>query len=486
MAWKGPDWEGWNNNLSNQGTMKTTMTHKNFQAAFRLGLLFTLAGSAGLLAQGPLAPPTWGSFPFADQALDSTGVPRSNMKSLTQTDPGQPIPSRDADLPDLNGSGVAYTIKAPGHYYLSENLVGDKPIVIDADNVTLDLRGFEMRYVPGSASGPATAAISSTHARVTVRNGKIVGGWSDGVVLGGEAHVDSIAVAGIESFGVKVGENSFVQKCQVQGPPLGEQPMPRPHAGIFAEGCSVVSHSSVKMIHGKGIEVTDGSRIVDCTACGCVGCGIVGMNNNAVFGCTALQCGVTGIDFGMGNSIVNCTASKCGDDGFLTRAGCTLTHCISQENQGDGFAAEPMDPEGPEPWTAVSFLHCSATWNNHNGFLTTINSSFTHCTADMNGTHGTPSHGFEIGDGNRVVRCTATNNGAAGIGGGDHNYIEANQSHGNGGYGIAVSSGSNTVIRNQVKGNASGALFPAPAAGTGIAPIQPAFSATNPMANFDL
>lgn len=100
------------------------------------------------------------------------------MKTLMHIDAGQHIPSRDASNANLNGSLGYYNLTAPGRYYLTENL--DKNIVISSDNVTLDLGGFEVRYV-GTITGPV--AISATGAVITYRrtkviNGRVRGNWS--------------------------------------------------------------------------------------------------------------------------------------------------------------------------------------------------------------------------------------------------------------------------------------------------------------------
>src|SRR4030095_6606576 len=71
------------------------------------------------LAQGPLTPP---------------GAAAPTMKTLDQLEPRTPI------------STLPFTISSPGSYYVTSNLTGvagQHGITINADNVTLDLGGFE-------------------------------------------------------------------------------------------------------------------------------------------------------------------------------------------------------------------------------------------------------------------------------------------------------------------------------------------------------
>lgn len=463
-----------------------------------LGMLAFLPSS--LLAQGPLTPPPFGSAPISDEALDSTGAPKVSMKTLSQTDPGQPIPSRDPSMVDLNGTGPAYHITASGHYFLTQDLIGDTPILIESDGVTLDLRGFEVRYVAGGGAGGV--AITSdvggvTYNRITVKNGRVVGGWTEGIRIGGMSSVKDMEVSGPLSFCIHVGGTSLVEDCQVLGP--DEDPTgPGPHSGIWAGNCSVITGCTAREIHGKGIETGNGSTIVDCTACSNLGCGIVGLKGNTVKNSTATRNGVTGIDFYEGNTISDCNASENGKEGFLVRSGSTLQNCVARCNQLEGFVAEPANIGDPNYRnTAVNFLQCSSSENRADGFRSGINTLFTHCTADRNGSPavdpvnepgfppspGSPAtgNGFDIEEGSRMLNCVATNNKLSGIIGGRFNQVSDCTVHSNDHFGIELATDENVIVRNYIRGNTTGAIN---LAGGSIAPFALPSVSTNPLANY--
>lgn len=481
--------------------MKTPFSFTaTFHRVSLAGVIIALGATGPVLGQGFLTPPANGSLPLVDQALDALGNPESNMKSLTQIQPGQVIPSKDPNLPDLNGTLAAYTISTPGNYYLTENLVGDKPVVITSDDVTLDLSGFEMRFTGGA---PAIAISVAPGAggppqRIHVRNGFIIGGWDAGVVLPDYCSVRDLNVSGASTFAISVGAQSTVHNCIVQGQPLEGAEGPMPHAGIFGGVGAVISHSTAREIHGVGIETDRTGRIVDCTSNCNLGRGIVGADGTSVEGCTSFMNNEAGIAVGAGSSVLNCSSHENFAAGYHLRTGSTLAHCTSRLNQGQGYLAEgdvPGEPRGegaigfPFSANGSSFQHCSATQNTLSGFQTTINSTFVHCTADRNGTPDdgggmAAGSGFDLIDSCRVVNCMASNNFVHGIIGLEDNYLEQNTCHTNGVDGINLSSTANTVIKNYLKFNGGAPTTPAAGAG-GIAPIVlPSAAAPNPFGNF--
>lgn len=210
-----------------------------------------------------------------------------------------------------------------------------------------------------------------------------------------------------------------------------------------------------------------------------------------------------GYDLGPGSSVINSSACQNRDNGFHLRAGSVVAHCTSRMNRRFGYLAESEDPiDVFDPFAnprltpeATSFQHCAASRNFGDGFRATVNSTFTHCTADAiepgpGYRTAAKADGFEIIDSCRLVNCMASNNTDAGIRGLEDNYLEQNTVHTNGSAGIDLGSAANTVIKNYLKFNPIDFMVggaPAPGGGVGgIAPVvlPSAPPPLNPFGNF--
>src|SRR4051794_6480374 len=108
-------------------------------------LLSAFLGPA-IQAQGPLTPP---------------GAPAPTMKSLDQIEARTPI------------SAAPFNINASGSYYLTKNLVvaTGSAIAISANNVTLDLNGFNISSTESPASTNVAIYASGTYRNITILNG---------------------------------------------------------------------------------------------------------------------------------------------------------------------------------------------------------------------------------------------------------------------------------------------------------------------------
>jgi parallel beta-helix repeat protein len=342
------------------------------------------------IGQGSLSPPTNASPYVTERALTPGGAPRPSMKTLMQIDPGEHIPSRDTGRTDLNGSLGYYNFSSPGRYYLTENL--DKNIVVNSENVTIDLCGFEIRFI-GAGPGPtaiSTVSVLGTINRLKVINGRIRGAWNIGIEAGSDCVIDGVDISDQKTYGVKLGTGALVNGCTVHGPwNQGMGGGAGPHQGIYAHDNSVISRCTVSGIQAIGILGQNSARITDCIASNNAGCGIVAGDAASLQGCTAYNNGVTGIDVSSGNTILNCTAQGNGGAGFRNRSGASLSNCTSRYNRGEGFLAEAnnvMDQTYTK--NACTYLNCVAQNNTTDGFKTTIDGSYTHCNANANGTAG--------------------------------------------------------------------------------------------------
>src|SRR5678815_2306816 len=152
-------------------------------------------GSSFLLAQGPLTPP---------------GAPAPTMKTLEQIEPRTPI------------SALPFTITASGSYYVTGNLTGvanQHGITINADNVTLDLGGFEL-VGPGIGLTSGIRTINA-HNNTTIRNGTVRGWLRDSVAAESaactEMHVENVRVFNGGGAGIFLGDNGTAKGCEVRG-----------------------------------------------------------------------------------------------------------------------------------------------------------------------------------------------------------------------------------------------------------------------------
>lgn len=115
---------------------------------------------------------------------------------------------------------------APGSYYLTGNLTANSSsagITIAADNVTLDLNGFEL--VGGGSGTVSGINVPSAQKNISVRNG-IVRGWTNGGVHGDKASnslfenlrvSDNSGTSGGGAPGLTIGSGSLARECAAQG-----------------------------------------------------------------------------------------------------------------------------------------------------------------------------------------------------------------------------------------------------------------------------
>lgn len=207
------------------------------------------------------------------------------MRTLQEIEPRTPIgpvatPGDDDSL---------FRITVPGNYYLTGDVLGEfgkKGIEINAENVTIDLMGFEMFGVFGSLD-----AIEGTNflRGVTVRNGRIANWGGRGVDL------------------------QFVNDVVVED--------------LIVSGCA-----------GAGITTYLNGAVRDCTVSGCV-FGIELNGNGVITGCTVFENSNNGIDTGWGTHVAHCVARDNGGHGYLIGNGCSVADCTSMGNSNTGFWA---------------------------------------------------------------------------------------------------------------------------------------------------
>lgn len=218
-------------------------------------LFAAVLASATVAAAGPIDPPIG--------PVESTGRfgPRTEIND-TNT-PG------DADS--------LFVITQPGSYYLAGNITGvtgKNGIEISANNVTLDLNGFEIVGVGGSLAG------ISAGSRVANRNG-IVRNWGgNGITAGSESLFSGLLLQSNQGHGLFAGTGSTVVKCIAKyNGSIGINVLANSMVdrcistsndadGIYAGADSVVARCVAEGNGEDGIDVSDAVLVRDCVCNG--------------------------------------------------------------------------------------------------------------------------------------------------------------------------------------------------------------------------
>ena len=282
-------------------------------------VLFLVISVGRVLAQGSLTPP---------------GIPAPTMKTLDQIEARNPI------------SSIPFTISQSGSYYLTSNLTGvaaQNGIVIAADNVSLDMRGFTLKGVSNSLDG---IALTSGRQNIAVRNGKLTswGQWGvDAANSNNTAFVD-LQILG-NGLGLRAQANATVERCQAYGN--------SDFGFIVVLGSRIVSCGSQKNTKG-GFQIGDGTVI----------------SNSTAIGNTTL-----GIDAGLGSVITGCTIKDNGGIGIQTNASCKIDNCTVRTNGGNGITAAK----------GAIIMGCTSIGNGGNGIVVGTTSLVKDCNVGASG-----------------------------------------------------------------------------------------------------
>jgi parallel beta-helix repeat protein len=358
---------------------------------------------------------------FAQGSLTPPGPPAPTMKTLQQVEPRTPI----------SQTNVPYVINIPGSYYLTENLFavgfGTTGIVVNAQNVTLDLKGFT---IANSEVGQFQygIVIASISRNVTVRDGTVLGAQFDGVTAGTFGGPDcqfrNLRLLLNGRDGLVAGNNAVITGCTASG--NGDDG--------FVTGIGCTLNQCAARENGDAGFATGGGNTLTASAA----------SSNAV----------TGMFLGPGNNATDCTAYSNGGVGFRADFGSTIRDCTAYLNGGDGIDA---------------------------GQGCTI----TGCTAQLN-----TDDGIEVSGGCLVEGNTGRQNGNDRSGAGIHATANGNRIDGNivslNDRGIDVDAGGNVIVRNSATGNTTEYDIFSPGNSVGpILTLADPITSTNPWANFD-
>jgi hypothetical protein len=439
---------------------------------------FLFASTLSIFAQGSLTPP---------------GAPSPTMKTLDEVEPRTPI------------SSVPFTISSSGSYYLTRSLTAaasTTAITVDADNVSIDLRGHILSGTNATAVG---INVPSNRSNLVVENG-ILRSFTTGVNApgvdgarlerltvsdcGGGAFGSASLGAGFNSIfrdcvvirhnggnpsaGFNVGFNAVVENCSAS------QGSGSAH-GFLSTSFSNFSHCSANSNAGDGFSVgigsifrscassqnfgsgfsaTSGARFESCDSYNNIGNGIVGSNDCAVTNCVVRGSGGTaGISCGDGSSLVNCVSSgntnaTAQSGGFVVGNGCSVIGCVAKANTNTNGTGTAFTGYGITTGSDCTVKDCTVQGNKGDGIQASSGSEIVNCTSNGNG-NGVNGSGI-IGAVRMLVRnCTVVDNRKNGIAvSGDSVVLENHASHnGQGASAAGIDTTLNSGTNSRIEGN---------------------------------
>lgn len=350
-----------------------------------LATLGILAAASNLLA-GPLTPPP--------------GPVAATQKTLAEVEPRIAINATNTPG-DANN---IFKITQPGSYYLTGNITGvagKNGIGIAVHGVTIDLNGFAVIGVAGSAAGIQGMLEGITD--TTVMNGSIRNWGTHGLYLGAGTYGSSV--------------NFRLEKLLVSG---------CTYDGITAGFTGV------------------GGSIADCSAYDNGANGIGAAGGVVITSCSAYNNGSHGIVSGFGSTVSDCSASTNGSVGIYGGSAAVIDGCSAQSNVGDGIIVG----------LGSRISNCTTASNDGIG-INAVSTIITDCTVRANALDGIRVTSHSIVRGNQCIY----NGSGSTVGAGIHvsssnNRIEGNNCTNND-TGIDVDSAGNIIIRNSCANNAA-------------------------------
>jgi parallel beta-helix repeat protein len=291
-------------------------------------------------------------------------------------------------------TAVPVTITTPGSYCFTSDLQCNAPdsnaIIIDVDDVTVDLRGYNL-IGPGTGSGKGRGIYINARANVEIRNGTIRDFDAEGILAlwtpspedfsrYGYCHrVIDVRVLFNGSDGICLdGLQNFIKDCSASGN-RGD--------GFFAYGCSTLIGNTADENGGSGLVVIENATVIDNTLCANVVDGIKAYSGCTVSRNTAAYNWVSGIYAGDGCTVAGNTAYfnsfgiYVGGDGNLIKSN------MLKDNAVDGIMVDGTSNSVEEnlmtgSTTGLNFIKCGNFYANNRAFGSYVN---TGCQTDGGG-----------------------------------------------------------------------------------------------------
>lgn len=326
---------------------------------------------------GPLTPPS--------------GPVASTYKTLTEVEPRVVVNATNTP----GDSNSVYRIASPGSYYLDQNLAcvsGKHGIKIDADNVTLDLKGFAILGVTGSSDG-INVPSGSGHVTITIRNGTIRGCPGSGIFAGGVANsvYTDLFITNNALDGLWTGDKAAIERViSISN-----------RNGIITGGGCRVAFSACESNSQNGFNCSADTILTSCTTRGNALSGFRASDGCAAFNCVATVNTGHGFEFtGIRNDAQECGSYFNGGNGFLATNFTRLTACHADNNAQNGIHVGDY----------CSLRSCDAVQNTAIGVSATLSAEVADCSASLNG-----GAGITVTGGGNVQRCVVTSNTGAGV-----------------------------------------------------------------------
>lgn len=418
------------------------------------------------------------------------------------------------------------TITNSGSYKLVRNITyGITPIVIAADDVTLDLNGFRLvsfGFFP--PFGPALLQ-QPGYRNLTVRNGSLSSGDSHGLQATGYGTVvESVSVYGCSRAAIVAGDSARISGIIVMSNAVSaSSAIVQAGAGSHVEQLVVVGNTittgavvsvgaasvlrdiaihgnQITGLNGQGIRAGAGTIIErvavhgnqapagSLTGIQSVGGDGIALASVAVFSNTAQQI-VSGLDVAGGATArgilsgLHVSTSANPAAGLITRGPAALSGVLATRNSGNEGVGWRAESGG----RGIAILGAA---NSHFGFHAVNGATLDACLAVSNGWRG-----FNLVVSNRVENALAAGNGASASSGdeggfrttGSGNVLANNHSVLNR-RGFVINGLNNFVHGNSASTNTSGNFIIGGGNNVGTISVKPGylFSTANPWMNFDL